>query len=177
MFGRIKCPHCREKVKKGATYCKHCHSSIGGSGKMATPRNDEEIRYLQNGFSKIHSECDAIEERINLRSGLIFTKHQYSSQELIEATERIDSFVGKMKDDLEEWDSANKLTQDTKVLFNKKANEVYQRIETIQKMIEEREPTWWEKVRFVIQSILMKLFPFLTFKMIVGKTAPRRIAA
>ena len=115
--------------------------------------------------------------QLNERTGLIFIKHQYSSYDLYEATERIDSFIGKMKGDLDEWKSVNKLSPQTEALFKRKAGEAYRRVESLQAMIEHREPTWWEKVRNVILKILSTLFPFLSFKMIDGRTAPKRIAA
>jgi hypothetical protein len=95
----------------------------------------------------------------------------------MEAIEKIESFVGKMRSDLEEWESYNQLTQDVKIHFNRKAGEVYQRLEQIQTEIERREPTWWEKVVSVFTRILETLLPFLSFKLIAGKKAPDQIAA
>ena len=108
---------------------------------------------------------------------LEYTEYQYSSYELYDATERIDSFIGKMKGDLDEWKSANKLSPQTEALFKRKAGEAYRRLESLEAMIEHRQPTWWEKVRDTFLRILSTLFPFLSFKMIDGRTAPKRIAA
>jgi hypothetical protein len=170
----IRCPYCKERIKKGAVRCKHCHSGIGQGGSSA---NDDGVKYLQNGFNKINAECDAIEDRIKARTGLVFVKHQYSSDELYEAASRIESFVEKMSGDLEMWESENKLNQQIKLHFNRKAGEVYQRLESLHYAIEEREPTWWEKVCDVFKRILSKILPFLSFKMISGKKAPKEIAA
>jgi hypothetical protein len=157
--------------------CKHCHSSIGKSGNAAASKNDDGFKYLQNGFGKINAECDIIERKINERTGLIFIKYQYSSEELVEAIKRIDSFVGKMRSDLDGWDSINKLAQQTKQFFNIKAGEVYRRLESLHVMIERREPTWWEKVCYAFKVILSKLFPFISFLLLSGKSKPKEIAA
>ena len=170
----IRCPYCKERIKNGAVRCKHCHSSIGGNSSGG---DDDGIRYLQNGFSKIIAECDVIEDRIMKQTGIVFIKHQYSADQLLQATKRIDSCVDKMKSDLIEWESVNKLTHQTKALFNKKAGEVYQRIESLHEMIEQREPTWWEKVSDIFLSILSKLLPFITIKLINGKESQKGIAA
>ena len=176
MFMRIKCPYCKERIKKGAVRCKHCHSSIG-NGNTANNNNDESIKYLQNGFNKIGAECDVIESRIRAQTGFVFIRHQYSNDELIEAARRIESFVEKMNDDIEEWDAARKLNQQVKLQFNKKANEVYQRLESLHWAIEQRIPTWWEKVCTVFKNIISKLFPFISFKLINGNKTPKEIAA
>jgi hypothetical protein len=173
---RVKCPYCGERIKKKAILCKHCHSTLNKNGKTEDP-NEEGIAYLKNGFGKIDAECSVIRKMIEARTGFIFIKHQYSSDELLEATCRIESFVGKMRDDLEEWEALNKLTQQVKQHFNRKAEEVYQRLESIQLEIEHREPTWWENVKAVFRRIFEKLFSFFSFKMIAGKKSPKEIAA
>ena len=178
MFSFIKrCPYCKERIKRGAILCKHCRSSLGGNGNASARANDGGLRYLQNGFRKINDECDDIEGRIQLRTGFIFVKHQYSSDDLLEATGRIESFIEKMRDDLEEWETANKMTDQIKSLFNRKAEEVYQRLEHLHSEIERREPTWWEKVRSAFKRIIEKLFSFFSFKLVAGKKNPKTITA
>jgi hypothetical protein len=152
--------------------------SIVGIGTGAkTSVNDDGIRYLQNGFGKVNAECCAIEERINARTGVVFIKHQYSEDYLFEAISRIHSFVGKIKDDLEEWDAANQLSHQVKLVSNKKAGEVQERLEMLNMQIEQREPTWWEKVCDVFKQILAKLLPFLSFKLIAGVKEPKMLSA
>jgi leucyl-tRNA synthetase len=171
----MRCPYCKERIKTGAVRCKHCHSGIAADGKQTV--TDDGIRYLQNGFGKINAECDAIEERIDTRTGFIFNKHQYSEDDLFEAAMKVHSFIEKMRDDLEEWEALNRLSQPVKAAFNKKAVEVQERLEVIQMKIEQREPTWWEKVCNVFKQILAKLLPFLSFKLVAGHKQPKMLAA
>ncbi|WP_461256773.1 hypothetical protein [Treponema sp. R80B11-R83G3] len=65
----------------------------------------------------------------------------------------------------------------TKELFNRKAGEVYERLESLHEMIVLRLPTWWEKVCILFKRVLEKLLPFLSFKLIAGKKAPQELAA
>jgi hypothetical protein len=172
----FRCPYCKERIKRGAVRCKHCHSSIGHGGAGADG-NDENIKYLQNGFNKINAECDAIEGRIGARTGLVFTRHQYSGDELMDAAVRIESYIEKMNDDLEMWETADKLNQQAKLHFNRKAGEIYERLESLHFAIERRDPTWWEKVCEVFTRILSKILPFLSLRLIAGSKAPEEIAA
>jgi len=162
------CPFCRERIKKGAVRCKHCHSSIG-TASAGSDVNEGNANYLRNAFAKINTECDAIEKRINTCTGFVFTKHQYSDDELFEATSRIESFVEKINDDVERWEAARKLSDDVKSAFNRKASELYQRLEIIHMKIQQRHPTWWEKVCTVLKRIISKLLPFLSFKLVTGR--------
>ena len=172
----VQCPYCKERIKKGAVRCKHCHSSIGTNTDSSNV-NDSNTDYLRNAFTKINAECDAIEDRINARTGFVFIKHQYSDDELLEATSRIESFVEKINDDFERWEASRKLSEDVKFAFNRKADELYRRLELMQTKIQQRNPTWWEKVCAVFKRIISKLLPFLSFKLITGSKQPKEIAA
>jgi hypothetical protein len=171
-----KCPYCKEKIRKAAVICKHCRSNIGPNGKTASHADEEGFKYIQNGFAKINSECDAIEDKIKIRTGLIFIRHLYSSEELVGAMERIESFVEKMRDDLEEWEAVNRLPDQVKTIFNKKAGEVYHRLESLHFEIEQRKPTWWEKVQNVFRRIFDALFSFFSFKLVTGRKPSKFIA-
>ena len=172
----VRCPYCKERIRNGAIRCKHCHSSIGVNADSSDV-NDGNAGYLRNAFAKINTECDAIEKRINARTGFVFTKHQYSDDELLEAACRIESFVEKINDDFERWEAARKLSDDVKLAFNRKAGELYQRLEMMHKQIQLRNPTWWEKVCTVFKRIISFLLPFVSFKLVTEKKQPEEIAA
>jgi hypothetical protein len=168
----MRCPYCKERIKNQAVRCKHCHSSIGAGNN-----HDDGIRYLQNGFAKINDECDAIEDRINTRTGFIFIHHQYSEEELWTATGRIESFAEKIRDDLEQWESFGQLSPRIRLIYNQKVEAVHERLETLHAMIQMREPTWWEKVCAVFRRIAEKLLPLLSFRLIQGVKSQKQIAA
>jgi hypothetical protein len=172
----VRCPYCKERIRKGAIRCKHCHSSIG-TNTDSSDVNDGNVGYLRSAFAKINTECDAIEDRITARTGFVFTKHQYSEDELFEVAGRIESFVEKISDDLERWEATKKLSNDVKLAFNRKVGELYHRLEMMHTKIQLRNPTWWEKVCVVFKRIISKLLPFLSFRLIAGNKAPEEIAA
>ena len=179
MFNRINCPYCKEKVKKDAIRCRHCQAKLAGNGNAAAQHNiDEEgIRHLKNGFEKIHSECEAIEEKMKLKTGFVFIKHQYSSDELFYAISRIESFVDNLRDDLDEMESANNFSRQVRILFNKKAEEVSDRLESLQLLIEQREPTWWEKVSSLLKRIVEKILSIFPLEMFAGNVMVKMTAA
>jgi hypothetical protein len=164
-----KCPYCKELIKNKAVLCKHCHSNLIGNGNNVFYEKDEGFKYLQNGFAKIHCECDAIEEKIKLLTGFVFIKHQYSSDELCYAIGRIESFVDKMKDDLDDLESEKNSNRQVRFLFNNRAEEVCNRLESLHILIQQREPTWWEKVKSIIKLIIDKLLSLFPLEMMAGK--------
>jgi len=172
----VRCPYCKERIRKGTIRCKHCHSSIG-TNSIGSDVNDGGVGYLRSAFAKINTECDAIEKRINARTGLVFTKHQYSDDELLDAAGRIESFVEKIDDDLERWEASHKLSDDVRLTYNRKASELYQRLEMMRTKIQQRNPTFWGKICTVFKRIISILLPFLSFKLVTGRKEPEEIAA
>jgi tetrahydromethanopterin S-methyltransferase subunit G len=136
----MRCPICREWIKRGALKCKHCHSVLVDS--------EEDIGYLKAGFARIHRECETLETKVNLIAGKIFKHHRYSEDELLHAEElsRIESFGGKIKDDVNRWRSANQMSDRILQLYNDEAEELHERLDQIFEMIRLRTPTLWDKV-------------------------------
>jgi hypothetical protein len=172
----VRCPYCKERIRKGAIRCKHCHSSIG-TNTDSLDVNDGNAGYLRSAFARINTECEAIEKRIAARTGFVFTRHRYSDDELYEAAGRIESFVEKVSDDLDRWEVAKKLSDDVKLVFSRKASELYQRLEMIHMKIQQRRSTLWETICTVFRRILSKILPFLSFKLVTGSRQPEEIAA
>jgi hypothetical protein len=169
----MHCPYCKERIKEGALRCKHCHASLN---ETADTTDDSTMRYLQNGFSKVNTECDRLEDKVKARTGFIFIRHEYSEDELMEAAGRIESFVEKIQSDIEIWNSSGQVSQRVECFYNENARQVSQRLERISRNIQERESTLWEKVCTVFKRIASKLFPMFHFKMVAGKPKQRFIA-
>ena len=167
-----RCPYCKERIRKGAIRCKHCQSSIGNGNP-----DDDGIKYLHNGFAKINDECDAIEEKIKAQTGFLFTRHQYSEEELWRATGKIESFAEKIHDDIQRWAAANQLSQQIRLIYNQKAEAAHERLEELQEMIVQREPTFWEKVCAIFRRIAEKLLPLLNFRLVSKIKDHKSIAA
>jgi hypothetical protein len=175
MFLLKRCPLCKELVKKKATYCKHCHSTIGDKNE-ANKNDGETIRYIENGFMKIGKECELIEIKLSAKKGFIITWYAYTDDELMEMVCKIDSWCEKIRGDLEKWDEKNALSDKARMVYNENAEDAQMRLEEIAFRIQERKPTFWEKVSLFFRSIASKLLPFLTFKFISGKPQPKQIS-
>jgi hypothetical protein len=165
----MRCPYCKERIKNKAVRCKHCHAGIGGNNQ------EDSIRYLQNRFAKIDAECDTIEDRINARAGVIFVRHQYTADELWQMCGKIESFAGKIKDDIDQWDAAGQLSQRIRLVYNQKAESVHERLGMIAAAIEQREPTLWEKICSVFKRIIEKLLPMLSVRLVSGTNGKKLI--
>jgi len=172
-----KCPYCKEFIKEGAIRCKHCHANLEENANAPDQQTDEGIRYLQNGFEKINAECKTIEEKMKLRTGFVFVKHQYSSDELFYAIGRIESFVEEMKENLDALESASNSSRQARFQFNIKAEETYQRLESLHSLIAQREPTWWEKVKVILKRIFEKLLSIFPLEVMAGKVMGNLLAA
>jgi tetrahydromethanopterin S-methyltransferase subunit G len=159
---------CQERIKKGAVKCKHCHSFLDDS------RNENEgFNYLENGFAKIEEELDNLEEKVNIVIGAVFKRHKYSAEDLLDSghMNKIKSFAGKIRDDVSRWEEAGRLPFRLKTFYNKKAEEVHERLSMINRMIQERQLTLWEKVgeffkRFF--NTVLQLLPLMFRKLLAG---------
>ena len=60
--------------------------------------------------------------------------------------EKIKSFCGKIKDDVDRWEALGRFPLRLKTFYNEKAEEVHERVNGINVMVQERRPTLWEQV-------------------------------
>ena len=100
-------------------------------------------------FRPIFRELKSLRRKINKKEGIIFTSHIYSIDELLNSThhQKIDSFSQKIGDDVKNWYNKNKLTKMEEEVYYFKRKEIEQELDEINEEIEEREPTWWEKIK------------------------------
>jgi len=111
-----------------------------------------EIMRMDAKFRPVFREIKALERKIYKKEGLIFTRHIYSVDELLnsEHHRRIYSYTEKIGDDIQHWYDQGKLSEDEEEYYYLKRNEVEDELEDINTQIEEREPTWWENLQGVI---------------------------
>jgi hypothetical protein len=155
----MRCPFCKERIKKGAKKCKHCHSIFDDSQNAKGG-----LSYLENGFAKIEEECDALEEKVNIIIGAIFKRHKYSEDDLLSSghMDKIKSFAGKISDDVNRWEEAGQFSFRLRLLYNENAQAVQSRVSIINRMIRERQPTLSEKVGEAFTRLyktILKLLP------------------
>jgi hypothetical protein len=86
--------------------------------------------------------------------------------------EKIKSFCGKIKDDVSRWEAAGQLSLRLKDFYNEKAQQARDRVNGINQMIRERQPTLLERVggflrrlyRAIVERLPLFVRGFLTFK-------------
>jgi hypothetical protein len=171
----MRCPFCHERIKKGAVKCKHCHSVLDDSQDVKDGMN-----YLKNGFAKIEETLDGIEAKVNVITGMVFRHHKYSASDLINSADinKVKAFAGKIKDDVERWESAGQLTFRLKLLYNQKSQELQDRLAKINRMIQEREPTVWEKVGSFFRqlfSIVLEVLPLFFHWLLPSPLSSKRL--
>jgi hypothetical protein len=167
----MRCPYCKERIKRKALICKHCHADLTKSPEEQRKQDDEgTMRYLQNGFNKVNSELDKLEEKVEAKTGiLMFTTHTYSEDDLMMHASRIESFIEKIRSDLEMWNSSRPLSDRIQFAYSEYAEESSDRLNDVSCRIQERTPTIWERVGGFFKMIASKLLPLFSFRLIAGK--------
>jgi hypothetical protein len=167
----MKCIFCRFRNKEQSPKCRYC--------KYNPYNANDGIEYVKNGFTRIFRECDTLEEKVNKLTGIMFKRHFYSSDDLLESDHfsKIESFSGKIKDDIERWGTANKLSARIYSFYNENAREVHDRMERIMHKIWNRKPTGWERLCEVFVSFFRflkeKILPLMSFKLIPSTTGKK----
>jgi hypothetical protein len=146
----MRCLFCVFRNKKNSVKCNFCDYYLEKNREMKSG-----LAYLENGFNRVFLECDAIEEKVGVITGFVFKRHKYSVDELLESghMEKIDAFCAKIKDDVDRWEAAGKLSLRLKLLYNEKALEVRGRVDRLNYMVRERQPTFWERIAVFFQHI------------------------
>ena len=131
------------------------------------------LSYLESGFEKINGELADLERKVHLVIGLVFRRHKYTVDDLMDSDQmnRIQSFAGKIKDDVKRWEAAGKLPHRLKMLYNENAESVQERLRMINHAIQERKPAIWEKVGGFFRRLyraIVELLPVICQRLIFG---------
>jgi hypothetical protein len=167
----MKCLFCRFRNKKTSPTCRYCTHNIYNA--------NDGIEYVKNGFTRIFRECDVLEAKVHKLTGIIFKRHLYPEDGLLESEHfsRIESLSGKIKDDIERWGTARTLSARIYALYNENAREVHERLDRIVQKIGNRKPTGWERLRELFLSFLRmvkeKILPFMSIKLIPASTGKK----
>jgi hypothetical protein len=127
-----------------------------------TGHTKDGLGYLKVAFERIQAECDVLEDKIDAMTGVIFKKHKYSAEVLSAQLRRIESCAGKIKDDVDRWEAARRLSFRLRLLYNEQAELTHGRLREIIGQIKRRVPTFWESVcevftrvyRLIVETLL-----------------------
>ena len=165
----MKCLFCKIRNRKGSVRCQFCDYFLSSSHEIR-----KTLAYLENGFGKINDELDDIEGKVNMVVGLVFKRHRYTAEGLLDSSQmnRIKSLAGKIKDDVALWDNAGKLPYRLKIFYNENAESVQNRLKMINQTIQDRDPTLWEIVGGFFRQlyrILVELLPMIFQRLLFGQ--------
>jgi len=164
----MRCLFCRIRNKYKRLKCQSCNYFLN------TKEMREGLGYLESGFARINEELDGLEEKVHLVIGIIFRRHKYTADDLLDSNqmERIKSLAGKIKDDVNRWDSAGKLSRRLKMFYNENAESVQERLRMINQTIQERKPTLWEKVGGFFRRLylaIVRLLPTMFQRLLISR--------
>jgi hypothetical protein len=165
----MRCLFCKIRNRKDSVKCQFCDYFLASSPGMR-----KTLAYLENGFGKINDELGDIEGKVNQVVGLIFKRHKYTAEDLLDSSQmnRIKSLAGKIKDDIARWDAAGKMPYRLKVFYNENAESVQNRLRMINQTIQSRKPTLWEKVGGFFRrlyKIIVELLPSIFQGLLFGQ--------
>lgn len=138
----MRCLFCKIRNKYKRLKCQSCDYFLN------TREIKEGYDYLESGFAKINDELDNLEEKVHIVIGIIFRRHRYTAEDLLDSKQmdRIKSFAEKIKDDMKLWETSGKLSYSLKMFYNENAESVQERLRMINQTIQYRKPTLWERV-------------------------------
>ena len=120
---------------------------------------------FERKFKRIEKEIDFLRTEIGLiQGGWIFSRHDYTAQELLESRrwEKIFSISEKISDDVLNWVRRGNFTTEGQETYRRRRDRVAQKLRGVNKAIKERQPTGWEMCLAVFQDaakIVMRILP------------------
>ena len=155
----MKCKFCLEEIAASSEVCKYCGKQLNSDKSEKFQERD----YLEAAFRRIDKKIDELLLKKDEIKGLIFKRHKYTAEELLNSPEydRIKSLIEKINDDITNWKNSNRLSLSTRNIYNTNRDLLETRLIDTENKIRNREPTWWENVkRFFtkfIQFVIEKL--------------------
>jgi hypothetical protein len=113
--------------------------------------------YLEAAFRRINKNIDKLFGMKDEKKGVwIFKSHKYSAKQLFSSYEydKIESISEKIADDISNWRENGQLDIETKRIYNVNRDYLVARTEELAKAIEDRQPTWWGKVKNFFAQLL-----------------------
>ena len=120
--------------------------------------------YLEKAFKLLNNRIDTLYQMKDETKSFLFVKwHKYSPEELYNSNEyqSIESAIGKIADDMNNWEQNKELDFGTRNTYNVNRDLLEDRLILLNRAIENREPTMWEKIgsffRALVNFVVTKL--------------------
>lgn len=113
---------------------------------------------LEKKFARVYKEINVISSKIGQKQGFwIFETHVHSQESLLNSEHhyKIDSITEKIGDDVVNWNNNNQLSKEGRKCYEKEKNLVIEKLENVNEIIANREPTWWEQVMHIFTDFIV----------------------
>ena len=163
----MRCLFCGLRKKTNSMKCQFCEYYLEAKEIR------ERLAYLENGFGRVNSELDSLEQKVYLVIGLVFKRHKYTVEDLLDSSQMnlIKSLAGKIKDDISHWEAAGQLPYRLRMYYNEMAEAVQSKLRLINQTIQERKPTIWELVGGFFRRLyraVVELLPLMFQRLLTG---------
>lgn len=120
---------------------------------------DNKIRIIQSKFKIAYRECDYLEDKIFKKDGVIFKTHRYTITELSDSPHhaKINSVTKKIGSDISYWEMSGKLSDSEKEAYHIERENIDDTLHQLNRNIQNREPTLWEKISRVAEEFITKI--------------------
>lgn len=118
---------------------------------------------FESKFKPVERELTRLREKVGVtrRKLGLFKVHKFTREELDQHLSKIESFVEKIGDDVSQWETSEQLTFFEKSLYMKYRNDIQSRLQDIEAMIEDRNPTFWEDVFSLFTNYTSRIMEYL----------------
>lgn len=113
--------------------------------------------YLEKAFKLLNNRIDALYQMKDEMKSFLFVKwHKYSVEELYDSNEyqSIESATEKIADDMNNWEQNKELDFGTRNTYNVNRDLLEDRLILLNRAIENREPTMWEKIGSFFKALV-----------------------
>ncbi len=114
-------------------------------------------------FKPAEREISRLREKITMTRNKfgLFKVHKFSVEELYQHLSKIGSIIEKIGDDISQWEASEQLTYFEKSLYMKYRGDIDIKLHELEKMIEDRDPTFWEEIFELFISRITQIMEYL----------------
>jgi len=120
---------------------------------------DNKSRTIQTKFKIAYRECDYLEDKIFKKDGVVFKTHRYTTSELMNSPhhDKINAVTKKIGSDISYWEMSGKLSHSEKEVYHAERDRIDDTLHQLNRNIQNREPTLWEKISRVAEEFITKI--------------------